>query len=316
MPNQYPVISIVTPSFNQGEYIEQTILSVLEQNYPNLEYIIIDGGSTDNSVEIIKKYEKYITYWVSEKDNGQSHAINKGLQKCTGEVFNWLNSDDYLEKDSLHHIADLFASQNPAMVIGKLRIFNDTTHREYIYSGKAQNKPESELLFHLMSQPSMFYSMEVIRQLGGKVSESLRYIMDLELWCRFRFRLPEAKICYTEQLLAHFREHGTSKTVSERTRFKNEIERLTFSLVTQLDIPSGLYELFVPDSTNRQIIPEVFQDIGTYVNRDRFFHTYFEYRLHKNITWQQKFALWRKYISYKPYALGTYKRLLIDYLKI
>jgi len=90
-PN-YPKISIVTPSYNQAEFLERTILSVLNQNYPNLEYIIIDGGSTDGSVEIIKKYKKYLTYWVSEKDEGQSDAINKGFEKSTGEILAWLKT--------------------------------------------------------------------------------------------------------------------------------------------------------------------------------------------------------------------------------
>ena len=89
-----PKISIVTPSFNQGQFLEETILSVLEQEYPNLEYIIIDGGSSDNSLNIIKQYEKKLSYWVSEPDNGQTHAINKGFSHATGEIFMWLNSDD------------------------------------------------------------------------------------------------------------------------------------------------------------------------------------------------------------------------------
>ena len=92
---RYPKISIVSPSFNKREFIERCILSVLNQNYPNLEYIIIDGGSTDGSVEIIKKYEKYLTFWVSEPNNGQVNAINKGLHKTTGEITAWLNSDDF-----------------------------------------------------------------------------------------------------------------------------------------------------------------------------------------------------------------------------
>src|ERR1700741_4157141 len=96
-----PTISIVTPSFNQGQFLEQTIDSILSQQYPGLQYIIIDGGSTDNSVEIIKKYEKHLHFWVSEPDKGQSHAINKGLNIATGEVFNWLCSDDYYTPGSL-----------------------------------------------------------------------------------------------------------------------------------------------------------------------------------------------------------------------
>src|SRR4051812_42913167 len=121
----FPKISIVTPSFNQGQYIEQTILSIINQGYPNLEYIIIDGGSTDNTFDIIKKYEKHITYWVSEADDGQSNALNKGLAKCTGDIFNWINSDDYLEQGTLFLIADIF-NQDPAtsLICGFGSIFN------------------------------------------------------------------------------------------------------------------------------------------------------------------------------------------------
>ena len=109
---KYPKITIITPSFNQGNYLEQTIDSVLSQNYSNLEYIIIDGGSADNSVDIIKKYEKHLAYWVSEKDKGQTNAINKGLKIATGDIVNWLNSDDYYEPDALHKVADAFDEKN------------------------------------------------------------------------------------------------------------------------------------------------------------------------------------------------------------
>ena len=101
----WPLISIVTPSCNQGQFIEETIRSVLLQGYTNLEYIIIDGASTDNSVEVIKKYEPWLTYWVSEKDRGQAHAINKGKSLSSGDIFQWINSDDYLEPRCLLAVA-------------------------------------------------------------------------------------------------------------------------------------------------------------------------------------------------------------------
>src|ERR1035437_4288596 len=104
----YPKISVITPSFNQGKYLESTIKSVLEQDYPNLEYIVIDGGSEDNSVEIIKKYEKHLAYWESVKDKGQSHAINKGFAIATGEILAWLNSDDTYEQNAIYNIAEWF----------------------------------------------------------------------------------------------------------------------------------------------------------------------------------------------------------------
>src|SRR4029077_16981552 len=103
-----PKISIVTPSFNQGRFLEETILSVLNQNYPNLEYIVIDGGSTDETVEVIRRYEDRIPFWVSEKERGQVHAINKGLEKCTGDIFGFVNSDDVYLPGTFAAVAQYF----------------------------------------------------------------------------------------------------------------------------------------------------------------------------------------------------------------
>ena len=118
-------ISIITPSYNQGNYLEQTIDSVLSQNYQNLEYIIIDGGSTDNSVEIIKKHQKHLHYWVSEKDSGQSEAINKGLKIAGGEIINWLNSDDYYTANALKTVAEHFEDESVLVVSGRSDIWKN-----------------------------------------------------------------------------------------------------------------------------------------------------------------------------------------------
>ena len=121
---QLPKITIIIPSFSQGEYIEKTITSLLDQNYPALELLIFDGGSTDNTINVIKKYEDRISYWVSEPDKGQSDAINKGLRMATGEVCNWLCSDDYLEPGSLEAIGTAFLDNIVNVVSGYIRVFD------------------------------------------------------------------------------------------------------------------------------------------------------------------------------------------------
>lgn len=181
-----PKISIVTPSYNQGQFIEKTICSVLDQNYPNLEYVVIDGGSTDESVEIIKKYEKHLTYWVSEPDRGQSHAINKGLAHCTGDVFSWLNSDDYLEKNALFSVAETWKEKPDASAwVGATYRLHATGYMHYI------SYPNGLWAEHFcltipsccLYQPSCFMNMKYVQQLGG-VDESLIYSMDVDLYLK------------------------------------------------------------------------------------------------------------------------------------
>jgi len=115
-----PLVSIVTPSYNQGKFLEETINSVLDQTYKNIEYYIIDGGSTDNSISIIKKYEKYLSGWVSEKDKGQSTAINKGYKLTSGEIFTWINSDDLLKSDAVTSVIPYFTNQDVVLINGEV----------------------------------------------------------------------------------------------------------------------------------------------------------------------------------------------------
>jgi len=236
-----PRISIVTPSFNQGSYIEQTIRSVLNQGYPHLEYIVIDGGSTDNTVEILNKYKKQLAYWVSEPDQGQSHAINKGLAVATGEVFNWLNSDDLLAEGSLARIGNYFAAHPEADVLcGLCRIFDDKTGATVRMDrmGIRQNAEET-LLHHGMNQPSTFIRLRTVRELGG-INDHFRYVMDLELWMRYLLANDLHGVRITDDLLSHFRLHGASKSVGSSTPMYAEELHLYQSLVNDAGLPADV----------------------------------------------------------------------------
>lgn len=186
-----PKISIITPSFNQGEFLETTIKSVLDQNYPNLEYIIIDGGSTDNSVDIIKKYERHLAYWISEKDKGQTDAINKGFKRATGEIIAWLNSDDYYFPGALNLIAEMYQSNPKA----GLYIGNGTVADR---NGKKIRRYSHDIIFdyetllkgsNYILQPSTFINSKALTEVGY-LDDSLHFAMDLEYWIRVAGKFP------------------------------------------------------------------------------------------------------------------------------
>lgn len=220
---QLPKISIVTPSFNQGHFIEETIVSILDQGYPNLEYIIMDAGSTDNTVEVIKKYEKHITHWVSEKDSGQANAINKGLKHCTGEIFNWLNSDDYLEQGALVKIADAFADTSVQAVAGQVRNFSETDEeviQNQHLSAKGLMCWEKDVKF---VQPGVWLRRALLDRCGG-IDEQYHYAFDWDLYIRYLYNFPEVK--EIPELLVHFRLHGQSKTQSLSERFAIEERKI------------------------------------------------------------------------------------------
>lgn len=215
MPDaNYPRISIVTPSYNQGQFIEQTIRSVLLQNYPNLEYIIIDGGSTDNTVETIEKYEQYITYWVSEPDRGQSHAINKGFARCTGEIMAWLNSDDLYLPSALKTIARIFSERpNIDLVTGAGISYQEETKEAIpIRACGTGIYPTTALMLAqhgCIAQHSTFWRRSTWQQLGS-IREDLHYAMDQE----FFLRCCDAKCKFylTAEPLAVFRQYSGQKT--------------------------------------------------------------------------------------------------------
>lgn len=227
-----PRITIITPSYNQGEFIEQTICSVLDQQYPYLEYIIIDGGSTDNTVDIIKKYEKHLTYWVSEKDHGQSDAINKGYKLATGEVMNWLNSDDYYEPGTLLKVGDAFA--NPAVNVygGRSRVFGDGNEHYLNGTDIYKDNLEKTIGWARIDQPETFFRKTVWDTLGG-LNPAFHYIMDKEFWIRYLFYHGLQGIVKTDEVLVNFRVHKDSKTVSQKDGFKEEGINLFYSIAVE-----------------------------------------------------------------------------------
>lgn len=242
----YPKISIVTPSFNQGQYIEQTIQSVLNQNYPNLEYIIIDGGSTDETVEIIKRYEQHITYWVSVKDKGQTDAINKGFAKCTGEIFNWLNSDDYYEPNTLHRVGQAFKdNDNIRVVCGKEWGFKDDNPNDRVLHAGSIIKENvyQSILTGVIDQPCTFFSKSPIEPFFP-LDISLCYVMDRQLWWSYLLKFGQDYILQTEDVLTNFRLHSISKSVAYADLFEAEFDRLKGSLLKQLKAPQVLLNQF------------------------------------------------------------------------
>ena len=220
-----PKISIITPSYNQSDYLEKTILSVVNQNYKNIEYIIIDGQSTDDSLKIIKKYEKYLTFWVSEKDDGQSDAICKGFEKATGDILCWLNSDDFFVQGALKNVANHF-EKNPTtdILIGDGMYSNKKGKITRYYRYIKPNYLLSKNGVIAFCQQSMFFNKKYYFKSGG-ISRKLHYCMDSE----FVYRSIQQK-CYFS--IMHkpsgvFRWHGSMKSLN--ANHIKEVETMNIS---------------------------------------------------------------------------------------
>ncbi|MDX8391438.1 MAG: glycosyltransferase family 2 protein [Mariprofundaceae bacterium] len=207
----WPKISIVTPNYNYGHYIEETIRSILLQGYPNLEYIVMDGGSTDGSLDVIGKYEKWITHWVSEKDRGQAHAINKGFARATGDLLLWINSDDVLFAGALRRFAEVYDAADEKLIFADVaNFFPDGRREDMIQTGiRLENFigiPEPEFTWH---QPGMAVPRSFYQSVGG-LDESLHYIFDWDWVCRLL--IHDSTVTYLHTFVTKFRVHDASKT--------------------------------------------------------------------------------------------------------
>jgi glycosyltransferase involved in cell wall biosynthesis len=205
-----PKVSIIMPSFNQGQFLESSIHSVLEQDYPNIEYIIVDGGSKDNSLEIIKKYKDHLAWWASEKDKGHADALNKGFSHATGEILAWLNSDDIYFPNAVSEAVSILTNHpDVGMVYGDADLIDDSG----VTVGKFASKQTSyrQMLrgsVHI-PQATTFIRADVWRQVGP-LDLSLFFSFDYDLWVKIA---KVSKVLYVPKRWAKFRIHGAGKTI-------------------------------------------------------------------------------------------------------
>ncbi|MFN0084286.1 MAG: glycosyltransferase family 2 protein [Blastocatellia bacterium] len=219
MEPSLPKISIITPSFNQARFLERTICSVLDQGYPNLEHIVIDGGSTDGSVEILRRYADRLAYWVSEPDGGQSHALNKGFARATGEIFGWLNSDDVYCPGALAQAGRRFAEDRALdLFYGGLYLI-DAEDRLLDAHWAGPCNPRYTLHVGLdIHQQALFWRRELMDRVGG-IDETMNFSMDVDLIMRL---LLHGRAARTRDYLGMFRVHDEAKTATIEALSKAE----------------------------------------------------------------------------------------------
>lgn len=224
--SKLPKISIITPSYNQADYLEDTIQSVIGQNYPNLEHILIDGGSDDGSLDIIKKYDKHFAHWQSQKDDGQSDAINQGFRKATGDIVAWLNSDDQYLPNTLHYIAQQFMQngnlQHKVVFGNCIKLNTDTLRIRGTNVGWQFKTFDIELTDYIV-QPSSFWTREVWQQVG-ELDEDLDFGMDWDWYIRAkRLNIPYEP---TDRFLSVNRFHAEKKTTLGGMKRVRELSKI------------------------------------------------------------------------------------------
>lgn len=223
--SDWPLISLVTPSMNQAHFLEATLESVFAQGYPRLEYVVVDGGSSDGSVDILRKHASRLTWWVSEPDAGQADAIEKGFARCSGTVMNWLNSDDLLRPGALFAVARAWKDGQPDLIAGRSRDFTDDPEQVLArFEPAGYDHPDclrfwdGRFRYH---QPCTFFSRSAYER-AGSLDRGLHYVMDYDFYCRV-LALPGVRARMLDDELSAFRQHPEAKTSRAPREFLREL---------------------------------------------------------------------------------------------
>ena len=322
-PPQYksqklPSISIVTPSFNQGKFIEETIRSVLLQNYAGLEYIVIDGNSTDETIEILRKYSQFLNYWISEPDDGQADAILKGLEQATGEVFNWLNSDDVYLPNALQKVGQYFA-ENPMLDVLCAREHQriETTGVQTTTNGTTISSKLEETVAHaFVNQPPTFFRTTVFREAG--LEKKFHFLMDADVWVSYLLQRGQQNVLKTTNILDIFRVHGKAKSSTMLTTYYRERLAILLSISRSLSATQRIPEDFLKDHPFLTTLFSKTYIIQTEIN-ERLLAAYLAervlYYFVEFISWQSLFVLY--FFSLRRQMFGrTYKFYIAPLVKI
>ena len=228
-----PRIAVVTPSFNQGEYIEATLRSVVSQGYEALEYVVVDGGSTDGSVDTIQRYECDLASWVSEPDNGHAHALNKGFAKTTGEIMCWINSSDLHYPWTLRTVAQVF-SELPQVewLMGVPTTLDERGDLKHVMTGASNAYDILAGNYHVIQQESVFWRRSLWERSGGRLNENLERAADFDLWLRF---LRLAPLYHAQTILGGFRVHGDALGQEGGREYERESEAVFARFVAEQD---------------------------------------------------------------------------------